>query len=56
MSLLTMVVDGTPFLINDESKGVDKTIENILECHPDDAIIRFRSPTKEDLTPNTYPK
>lgn len=51
--LQTMVVNNNRYLIETESKSVDKTCEDILKQYPTNAIVEFVKPTSEDVRPKT---
>ena len=54
MSLTTMLVGGKSYLINTKSSAADKVVVDILAQYPDDEVVDFRKPTKEDLQLNSY--
>lgn len=49
--LQILIANNNRYLIETESKAVDKTCEEILKHHPTDTIVEFVEPTLEDVKP-----
>ena len=47
--MIVMVVNGTRYLINEQSKASDKFCEQILEAYPSDAIVEFDKVKMSDV-------
>jgi hypothetical protein len=39
--MVTMIVNGCRYLINDSSKGADLACKKIIDAHPKDATVEF---------------
>lgn len=47
-----MVVNGTRYLLNEDSAAVDKCAKDILDAYPADADVYFTNVTDEDINPH----
>ena len=52
-NLITMVVNGTRYLMNEDAASIDQTAETILATYPVDAEVYFTTPIPSDYT-NKY--
>ena len=51
MGLTVMVVNGTRFLLNEDSAAIDQAAKIILSAYPPDAQVSFDSVQPEDVNP-----
>lgn len=51
-NLITMVVNGTRYLLNEDAASVDQSAKLILDTYPRDAEVYFESPTEADINPH----
>lgn len=51
--LQILIANNNRYLIETESKAVDKTCEDILKHCPIDEVVEFSKPTLDDVRPKT---
>lgn len=49
--LIVMVVNGTRYLLNQDSRSIDDSVKTILDAYPADASVHFEDAQMEDLLP-----
>lgn len=52
--LITMVVNGTRYLMNEDAASIDDIAKTILDAYPHDAEVYFTNPIQSDFK-NTKP-
>lgn len=52
MGLITMVVNGKRYLLNEDAACIDQSAQLILDTYPRDAEVYFESPTEADINPH----
>lgn len=55
-NLITMVVNGTRYLLNEDAACIDQSAKLILDTYPHDAEVYFTEPTDQDINPHKYIK
>tara|TARA_Y100000114_G_C11604196_1_gene251931 strand:- start:363 stop:533 length:171 start_codon:yes stop_codon:yes gene_type:complete len=50
----TMIVNGKRYLINPLSPSCEKTIQDILDHYPADAVVEFEEATLQDVQREIY--
>ena len=51
-NLITMVVNGKRYLLNEDASCIDQSAKLILDTYPRDAEVYFESPTDTDINPH----
>jgi|5B_taG_2_1085324.scaffolds.fasta_scaffold366699_2 hypothetical protein len=55
MALEVMIVNGDRYVLNVDSKHVDKTADEIISQYPQEPTLEWDSVRDIDLTTNTHP-
>ena len=55
MALEVMIVNGDRYVLNVDSKNVDKTVDEIISQYPQEPTLEWDEVRDIDLTTNTHP-